>query len=181
MDLDRGDGPAQVKEPRVAVIYDETAGLLSTAWALGALVNKTPLDYAVATLKEWLETVENLPPEVHEVHYWGHGRPGAPLVAGSWITADDIVGADGQRQMTFWWRSCSVHRGNRGQGFAGDLAVRGVTSVGHTRVIGFPRQPRICGIRPGEVPWWSLQGEELRGVWATEMKIPNHAWKDLQR
>ena len=166
-----------------AVLYDSQDKKLSRLWRLGLPFNRTPIDIGAATW-EAAYFVLRVHPEIRELHVWSHGRAGAPLIAGQPVelfkltqSLPNLVGV--------WWRSCSVHRGAAGHAFAKGCARHGFISVGHTKLISTPlpwRQKSICAYTPNELaagidPWWSDQGDELRGCSTFRMKVPRFAYR----
>ncbi len=165
------------------LVYDTTergAPYLSAWWALGSLISGADVVVGADTWADAYDRLHELSQPVDLVSVWGHGTAGKPVIAGRTV---DLVQL-GQALRTIrptgavWWRSCEVHRGAAGHAFARAVTERlGCASVGHTAVVSAPNplvQRGICALRPGETPWWPLDGRGLPSCSTLRMSVP--AW-----
>lgn len=163
---------------------EKSAPWLSTWWTLGSYVSGADVVVRAASWPEAYDGIVEAGAEgrISDLQVWGHGDDGRPLIAGSPPNLLALAAALGPPHPgdTVWWRSCETHRGPRGQMFAAEVVRRlGRTSVGHCVVISAPlpwRQGAICALRPGESPWWPLDGAGLPGVSTLRMSVPAFAY-----
>lgn len=160
-----------------AVLID-SGDRLTPWWRIGAAFNRTQEDVYAATREDAYERLRDLAAreDITELHVWGHGAKGQPLLGGEPLSIYKIKSAMPELELV-WWRSCSVHMGVRGYNFARLVTSFGITSVGHARATGL-WQPSICALRPGERPWWDLNGNDLRGVSMLRMTVPEFAYEE---
>lgn len=177
-----------MSRPNLVCLYDDQ-DRFSKWWRLGQKVNRTRRDVPATT---WTEAYERLAAEqaaapVTELHVWGHGAPGKPLIARRQVNLSHLQEALPDLQLV-WWRSCNVHKGTEGHAFVLDLAGSGIISVGHTEVISAPlfwRQKAVCAYTPqeymaGHSPWWRERDttQRLRGCSTFRMDVPRFAYRD---
>ena len=168
---------------RRLLIFDATGGPLHTAdpwFGIGARFFAGAFDAVVAarTVLDVYGALERHEPS--HVQVWGHGAPGAPLIAGNALLATD--GAWGACREV-WFRSCYVASGLRGQRFMHKLA-RSCDVVAHLGVIGALGHSYLVGLRAADTPWWD---DELapkspapwapRTVSAFQMRLPPWAYE----
>jgi hypothetical protein len=158
------------------VLYDRTCrGLpalpgLSHAWAVGAALYEgaghIDARFGAASWAEalaWLAQVESTAP-LREIQFWGHGRPGAALVAGERLGIEALSPGHPRHEALarvrarfapggtglWWFRTCETFAGPAGARLARAWAqFFGCRTAGHTRVIGV-RQPGLEVIAPGD-------------------------------
>ena len=130
---------------------------VEATWYWGAKVFRRHFDVVVLA-SSWDSILENCARASKaqgdiELHYWGHGAPGAPLVNDRPPPIHDwrwsAIG-------TVWFRCCDVFRGAKGADFARELAARGCRVVAHTVVIGakYGAQSYLYGVRAYGHAWW---------------------------
>jgi hypothetical protein len=173
------------------LLYDTTAGWLSTAWRAGASLGRFDRVVGVSTPAESYAAIRSAaesPGGLDEVQIWGHGSPGAPVIDGERLYTYALGAAlrPSPVRSLVWFRSCAVFAGAVGQSFAADLAALDVRVAGHTRVIGAPWQSGLYALRPGQVPHWSALDGGGSGpflhhtILVTRMSLPDWAYGEGQ-
>jgi len=173
--------------PGTVLVYDTTerqAPWLSRWWSLGSLISQSETVVPAASWADVYLALGEHEGDVDLLQVWGHGNDGTPLIGGRTVSLGDLSSALQRTPATeVWWRSCEVHRGIAGQRFAERAVdILGCRSVGHCKVISAPnplRQSAICGLYPGQTPWWPVDGAGLPGVWLTEMRVPERAYREV--
>lgn len=165
------------------LVYDTTeraAPWLSTWWALGSLVSRSDLVIRADGWPSAYRALARVTLPIDLLQVWGHGDDGRPLLGGGTVDLDELARVLPPTSAV-WWRSCEVHRGTRGAWFAVDVTTRlRCTSVGHCVVVSAPNplvQGAVCALRPGETPWWPVDGAGLRGCSTLRMTIPPWAYR----
>jgi hypothetical protein len=181
------------------MLYDETAGALSTLWSLGRHLGGFD---AVVPARSWsqaLDALAALPPVV-ELQAWMHGRSGAPLIEGRRLDTEGLheLAASCRfhlaRDPVVWWRACDVF--SRGEGAEFALAatrITGASHVGHTRIVSWPWPVCQSGgyaLRPGDAVWWDpYEGTKEDGssrgshpfaphtCLTSQMRVPRSWWR----
>jgi len=149
------------------MIYDAAeASPVGWSWKVGAPVFWALCGFdAIAGVRSWAEGLawlytQGQAADVDEIHIWGHGRPGAPLIAGKPIDASvaSLVAALGRTlrpSSVVWFRSCATFAGKSGQSFARWVAsALGCKVAGHTYNIGFPFHSGLRVVDSRHDPAW---------------------------
>jgi len=169
-----------------AIVYDATENrFVGWTWAIGARLFKL---FGLATYifgaTSWPEAagwLERLP-KVDEVHFWGHGRPGAALINHVNIIGEEhnaVVLRALKRVLKvpglFWLRTCSSFHGRSGKAFAALLAsTTERVCAGSTYIIGFPWHSGIHAIGPGQNNRWPAEeGAGPYGLLKSHYSAPN--------
>lgn len=127
--------------------------LVNASWRVGAKLFQKHFDAVVPAIS-WHQIMNLCAKyEPKELHVWGHGAPGAPLI-------DREPASDRDPRWSsvglVWFRSCNVMRGESGKVFVQNLTRMGVEVVGHTKIIGsrLGAHSGLYGLRPGDQPYW---------------------------
>lgn len=169
------------------MIYDKTAlddgfdlrqtnDSLTMSWVLGAKLYKgtRSVDHAKgvsswAEALDWLNTFDG----ITQIQFWGHSGPGVASIGGEALSLRSRSHEDlGPKLMMlktklapgaiWWFRSCALFCGTRGQEFAQGFAEHMNCKVAaHTHIIAMWHSG-LHTISPGEAPSWPLtEGIEL--------------------
>ena len=175
------------------VIYDSTAGALSTLWRLGAwLAVRRGHAHESHAVHSWAGLVNLLDglrgKRIMSISLWGHGSRASPQLGGAPLdsaTLDQIAervrAAIAGPEAVFWFRSCSTFATSAGQRWAERCARSfGCRVAGHTFSIGRGRsvfaawqwgaQSGLHVLRPGEAATWPAiegVGADLRPLWSS--------------
>jgi hypothetical protein len=155
------------------MVYDRTCkkyGVgLSTAWSSGSVLYRglRRLDAAFgatswADALEWLATYAR-DRSIEEIQYWGHGKWGTVFIGKDPFGRKELAlpGVAALRERLapdalVWLRTCEAFGCHPGRDFAQHLAeTLGTRVAGHTFIIGV-LQSGLHGLRPGNVPSWSV-------------------------
>lgn len=170
---------ALVKKSKLLIIDDAEKTWVGWTWKIGAALFSFYFDEVVRarTVGDAVSVITSASRD--EIHIWGHGRSGGPLVKGISIPAETFPG----HCKTVWFRSCEVFRGESGRKYAQYLADNGVNAAAHLEII-HVWQGGLVGVRAGEKVWWSP--DTPSGVWsrlwrprtvfALRQSIPDWAW-----
>lgn len=164
----------------LAVLYDD-GDKLSIWWRLGTIINRTGVDIGATSPRDAyakLEVANDRHP-IRELHIWGHGQAGRSLMGGKPLDLYRLFESVPECRLV-WFRQCDTFKGQTGKRFAALAASLFGNAVGHTQVISAPlpwQQRGICGLRRGQVPWWTDTGQELWAVSALRMTVPPWAWR----
>lgn len=179
------------------MLFDTTAGALSTLWSAGRSLGRFDAVLPVRSWDEALDALAALPP-VAELQFWGHGRAGAPLIDGRPLLSLRSFGAAARFAQVpgavVWWRACDVFSRGAGVDFALNATrLTGAAHVGHTRVVSWPWPVCQSGgyaLRPGEPVWWdAYEGVRPDGssrgshpfapntCLSTRMQVPASWWR----
>ncbi len=174
--------------PLRVLAYDTTERrwpYLSTWWGLGSLISGSDIVIAAdrwSVVYDRLRALRLSGQRISQLSVWGHGTAGKPLIHGSPVNLQSLSAALPQpvEGSAIWWRSCEVHRTEVGRRFAAEVCLlTGYASVGHCVVVSAPNplwQGAICGLRPGETPWWASDGAGLPGCSTLRMTVPAYAY-----
>ena len=181
------------------LVYDSTAGFLSTLWSIGRFLSKWDLVIAAKSWEHAIDEMLTLGEPVEELQFWGHGTAGGPLINGAPVTKYRLVAIKDACRFSeaenpfIWWRACDVFSRAAGVDFAlAAVETTGCAHVGHTRVISAPwpfLQSGGYGLRPGEkVKWDEYEGVTKEGLskgshpfapntcLVTTMSVPERWW-----
>lgn len=187
---DRDTSAAHEGRPLRLMFYDRTCRGrtmlpgLSHAWASGGALYRAlgRIDawHGVSSWDEafaWLGTYGEGRP-IAEIQYWGHGKWGAPKIAGHGVDAG-ALGRSGAlkdgfvriakrmlpgREGLFWLRTCEAFGGQPGHELARVMAdTLGCRVAGHTFIIGH-WQSGLHTLMPGSAPTWADDEAILEGT-----------------
>jgi hypothetical protein len=172
---------------RKIICYDDTEpGLLGASWRVGAWALARGADvWPCRDVVDVYNAVHSAKPdEVCEVQLWGHGMPGRPLVDHVGLDIERLIDAIRCRQLTLWFRSCSVMRDRAWV----HRLTHHASVAGHTGVIGpWAMHSGLVGVRCGGRIWYDPSDPKLLGssapwktrtIPATQMTLPEWAWGD---
>ncbi|MDB4953991.1 MAG: hypothetical protein JWO36_1560 [Myxococcales bacterium] len=173
-----------------ALIYDRTCvhdrGRLSPIWAMGARLYQRlgRIDQArgVASWREAIEWLVDLPEPITEIQYWGHGKWGCALIDREELGLSSLERLAPLRtrlapDALVWFRTCETFGTRRGIELAERLAdYLGARVAGHTFVIGF-HQSGLHGLRPGgRADWPADEGLAAGTIDAPERAKSSRPW-----
>lgn len=164
--------------------YDATKVALfnvGTTWKIGAVLFRPFFD-AVIPATSWdqlLEGCADLGDDL-EVHFWGHGMPGWPILGGELCPVRD---ERWKCVSLLWLRCCSTMHGPQGAAMVRYFHQHGTAVVGHLNVIGPWGHSYLVGCAPGQDPWWRYDVDPSswgrpwspRTVHVTTQRLP-HWW-----
>lgn len=155
---------SQARPIRVLFYDDTETTYLGASWRLGALLfsmrGAFDLVQPVTSWEQFCAILDGLGERsVKAIQLWGHGRPGAPLIANrppNFVSlSSSLERVRYSSRSSVWFRSCNVATGTQGREWMGSLACEaGLRVAGHTFIIG-PLQSGLRVALPDDAPSWS--------------------------
>lgn len=153
------------------LIYDATDDSpVGMSWRAGAVLYRPSFKHVIPA-RSWAQAAHWLGErvgigEAHEIHFWGHGAPGAALIGKGNLTqtAAVSIGLRIAEGGLFWLRTCATFAGAPGRRAAYALSTEWMNCrvAAHTRNIGLLHSGTYS-IRPGQMPYWPKSEDFERG------------------
>lgn len=147
------------------IIYDETQGLLTLCWRIGAalmvMLGRADRAFGVSEWEGFFRAALDCDGTIARLEFWGHGHSGGVSINGVALAdAHELGRLKSESKMAagalLWWRTCSAFRGAAGHQFALDCAWSlGCRVAGHTFVI-WLWQAGLHVLEPGATPGWDV-------------------------